>query len=112
MTHVIVEYQHDRDQQFATDAGRILSETYPGHPWHVDVSGGVLSIKHMRISAKWAMVLHYRKVAQDYSFLRKGIIRAGGELLERAGLSREVPEYTPVKSVDGMPQKHLLIQHE
>lgn len=111
MTHVIVEYEHDRDQQLATDAAHILSQTYPGHEWHVDVSSGTVNIKHMRISAKWAMVLHYKRVADDYGRLRKGIIWAGGELLERAGLSRSIPEYTPVKAVDGMPRRHLLLQH-
>jgi hypothetical protein len=111
VTHIIVEYEHDRDQQLATDAGRILSETYPGHEWHVDVRSGALSIKHGRISTKWAMVLHYKRVAHDYSVLRKGVIWAGGELLERAGLSRKVPEYTPIKSVDGVPMKHLLLQN-
>jgi len=110
MSHVIVEYEDDRDQQLATDAGRILSETYPGHPWHVDVRSGALAIKHLRITAKWAMVLHYKRVADDYGRLRKGVIWAGGELLERAGLSRQVPEYVPVQGVDGMPLKHLLFQ--
>ena len=110
MTHIIVEYEHPRDQQFATDAGQILAQTYPGHPWYVNVHGGILEIKNMRVTGKWAMVLHYKKVAQDYAFMRRGIVWAGGELLERAGLSRSVPDDSPVRIVDGVPFKDLLLQ--
>ena len=93
----------------AKEAASLLAKTYPGHPWHVGVGNGVLTIKHMRMSSKWAMVLHYTKVAQDFSILRRGIVFSAGEMLERAKLARGQDSGDRIDSVDGMPMKDLLV---
>ena len=87
-----------------------LVEAYPGHPWHVAITGGLLVIKHMNISANMGACLHYRRVLGDESTLRKGVVFAGGELLERAGLSRgRAIEGDIVLHADGIPDKHLVM---
>lgn len=108
--HCVVEADDDRDDLFASNAARILCEAYPGHPWHVRVGAGVLVIKHMQVSQKMGMVLHYHKVGADYSLLRRGIIHAGGELLERAGLPRGPAIDTKIGRVDGVADKDRVLQ--
>ena len=109
--HVIVEYADDVDAQLANGVAKILCDTYPSQPWHVNVRGGLIIIKHMKVSAKWGMVLQYLKVAHDASILRKGVVLSAGELLERAGLSRTAPleEGHVVRQVDGVPNKDLTL---
>lgn len=104
----IVEWDHEVDETMAKEAMGILSHAYPGHPWHVHVGGGVLNIKHMRMSGRMGMVLHYKKVASDAVLLRKGVILAGGELLERAGLARGTYNGQVIKSVEGIQQKDMV----
>lgn len=107
--HVITEWQDDVDAQLAKGVAKILCDTYPSQPWHVDVRGGLIIIKHMKVSAKWGIVLQYLKVAHDATILRKGVVLAGGELLERAGLSRTKPleDGHVIRHVDGVPAKDL-----
>ncbi len=66
-----------------------LMQHYPGHHWAVnaDIRGGVLNIFNMRISSTWGYVL----VVHDWLIERvvaDEVVRAGGEILERAGLRR------------------------
>lgn len=108
--HVIVEATDNRDDVFAGNVAKILCEAYPGHPWHIKVGHGVLVIKHMRITAKMGMVLHYKKVAHDYGLLRRGVLVAGGELLERAGLTRGPATDQKIGKVDGVADKDRVLQ--
>lgn len=108
--HVITEAEHDRDDPLAKRIGEILVEAYPGHPWHVAITGGVLVIKHMKISAKMGMVLHYQKVVHDAKVLKRGIVIAGGELLERAGLTRGRFEEQRIGPVEGIAKKDRVLQ--
>lgn len=107
--HVITEAQHDCDDPLAKRIGEILVEAYPGHPWHVAITGGLLVIKHMKISSKMGMVLHY-KVVHDAKVLKRGIIIAGGELLERAGLTRGRFEEQTIGTVEGIKPKDRVLQ--
>lgn len=68
--------------------GKTLTDHYPGHIWAVNVnsSGGVVDIKAYNISTKYGYRLYHDTVTTDPSL--KCIIKAGGELLERANLKR------------------------
>lgn len=107
--HAIVEWDKPEEETMAKNAMEILCGAYPGHPWHVNVKSGVLVIKHMRISQKWGMALHYNKVGGDWVLLKRGVMVSGGELLERAGLLRGHSDGSPVLGVDGMPAKDRVI---
>jgi hypothetical protein len=100
--HVICEAENDADDSLAMECSRYLVEAYPGHPWHVAIAGGVMTIKHMAISGKMGMVLHYRKWAHDAGALKRGVVFSGGELLERAGLTRGAWTEKAVGKVEGV----------
>lgn len=106
--NVIVEADDDKDDGIAADVARILIEAYPGHPWHVRVGRGVIVVKHMKASPKFGMCHPYDRIAFDAKVLKQSIVRAGGEFLERAGLTRgKAKEGDVIKVVDGIPEKHL-----
>lgn len=106
--NVIVEADEDRDDAKAGEVARILIEAYPGHPWHIRVGRGVIVVKHMKASPKFGMCLHYNRVVHDAVAFKRSLVRAGGEFLERSGLSRgQAHEGDVIKAVEGIPEKHL-----
>ena len=107
--NVIVEGKTGIDEGLAAQAMRALTEAYPGHPWHVDVRDGLIIIKHMLVSGKWAQV---RRVRGMYSAseLKRAVVMMGGEFLERSGMSRGrliAGEFQ--RKVEGLPQKDILV---
>jgi hypothetical protein len=96
-----------------------LEKHYPGYLWGVlfDEDGGVVNIINETVQSplatnlKYGYVLHMRTIHMDPDL--KCVMRAGGEILERARLDRtraingEVPKF-----VDGIPDKHQpLLDH-
>lgn len=106
--HVIVEAEHSVDEPVAAEIARALCEAYPGHPWHVNIIGGVIVIKNMRFSAKWAMVREYGLI-HDATKLKHECVMAAGEFLERARVRRGAATGERVVSIDGIPKKDLII---
>lgn len=106
--HVIVEGKTGSDDTLAANAMIALTEAYPGHPWHVDVRDGLLILKHMRISGKWAQIKHIRNI-YSASDLKRAVVSLGGEFLERAGMPRGRIIEGLVSKVDGIPQKDIVI---
>lgn len=105
--HIIVEADEARDETMAGEVARVLCEAYPGHPWHVRIGGGVIAIKHMKLSGKWAMIRKYARVTFDAKVLKHEIVMAAGEFLERAGLVRGLATGERPKAVEGIPQKDM-----
>jgi hypothetical protein len=107
--HVIVNGETGADETIAGQVAQALCEAYPGHPWHVDVKGGCIIVKHMKLSGKWGQIGHTNDVFSA-SDLKKAAVRMGGEFLERAGLTRgEASEGQYQRKVEGIPDKDLLI---
>jgi len=104
---VLVEGKTPLDEQVAGGVMMVLTEAYPGHPWHVDVHDGLLVIKHMKMSRKWGMVRKLPKVGHDAKVLKHEVVMAAGEFLERAGLARGGMGDEPIKVVEGIPKKDL-----
>jgi hypothetical protein len=93
----------DNDMVMAKDVGDTLFEKYPGHLWAIEVRSGVVIVKCLNISSQWGFILKYKDVKDDAGFRKKEVIRAGGELLERAGLKRGAYELgARVKKFDGV----------
>lgn len=108
--YIITEADDDRDDSMAREIGGHLAEAYPGHPWHVRIAQGVLIIKHMRLSAKWAIVRRYSRVAWDAAVRKREVVMAAGEFLERAGLARgKAKDEGIARKVEGIPTKDLVI---
>lgn len=87
---------------FAKSVLEILVPAYPNHGWHVECKQGVLIIKHLEASGRRGLIGMLRMMA-DLPLglgLKKEIIRAGGELLERAYLVRSARTEDPVTKFD------------
>ena len=114
---------HDLNQQdmaIAAEAVTRLGSWYPGHIWRVVVNsdrlGGVALVYHQDLShidrIPTPIVVHLKNVYGDPNYT--WAMKAGGELLERAFLSREQyaedQEVTKFDGVDGVkPVKGLII---
>ncbi len=72
----------------AKEAAEVLSAAYPNHSWWVECRQGILLIKHFSISDRLGMVRRLADLAGDANTRKRDIVRAAGELLERAGLAR------------------------
>ena len=71
-----------------------LDAHYPGHQWRVsaDHEAGIVTVQLLytdllRHNAKWGYVIKIDRLNGDPTL--RAAVRAGGELLERFGLSRE-----------------------
>ena len=83
----------------AKEVLEILTPLYPNHGWYVEVKQGVVIIKHLEASGERGLIGMLRKLDQlpkGGSAFRREIMRAGGELLERAGLGRNARNDDPV----------------
>jgi hypothetical protein len=78
------------DMEKAKEVGETLNQHYPGHLWAVSVQGGVLVVKNLAISTFYGFVIKHAD-AFSASDLARTAVLAGGELLERAGMSRDKP---------------------
>lgn len=75
----------------AKEVAEYLTEAYPNHSWWVEVRQGLLIIKHFAISGaagSIGMVRHLSQLVGDATARKREVVRAAGELLERAGLPR------------------------
>jgi len=73
-------------------ACEMLVKAYPNHSWHVEVKQGVIIVKHADASGARGTIGMLRKLSSlshDARVFKSEIVRAGGELLERAGLPRK-----------------------
>lgn len=92
-----------QDMTMAKDIADTLFGHYPGYMWGVSVKSGVAVIKCLNVSSLWGYVLKYRDICHDAAYRHKEIIRAGGEILERAKLARgERQKGETVIAVDGI----------
>lgn len=97
------------DDAFAKSVLEILVPLYPNHGWFVECKGGVLIIKHLEASGARGLIGMLRKLDQlpkGGKAFRREIMRAGGELLERANLMRGPRGDDPVTSFD-MDDKNM-----
>lgn len=108
--NVIVEADDNRDDAKAAEVAAILCAAYPGHPWHIRIGRGVIIIKHMQLSSRYGICRHYDRVTFDAGVLKREIIMAAGEYLERANLYRGAKREGEIaKVVEGIPQKHMVV---
>lgn len=74
-----------QEMALAGRAANLLDQTYPGHLWTAEVTGGVLVIRNLALTGDWGFVLHpHKHLDLDHS-----IRYSGGELLERFNIARD-----------------------
>ena len=85
-----------------------LNEHYPGHLWAVNVNSdqnqGVCNIFNFAISKRYGYVLHVSTIERDTTL--KCVVKAGGEILERASFMRGEAKGEYAKHVDGLKDRH------
>ena len=77
-----------------------LNEHYPYHYWHVSMvkDMSVINIKCLNVSGEFGYTLHTQVVESDPDF--KCVMRAGGEILERAKKARRRDDGIDATSID------------
>ena len=79
-----------------------LHSTYPGHMWAVTVRGGAEVIKDPFVSSLYGNTLKMDANKHDAKVMKQEVLRAGGEILERARLERGMRTDQAVTQVDGI----------
>jgi len=79
-----------KDYDEAKKIAELLHKHYPGHLWGVTVESenGIATVRNLYLSGNWGFILKLKDI-QSYPQLKKRVIWAGGELLERFNLSRK-----------------------
>jgi len=99
----IADTEYTQDIGMAKDIADTLFEKYPGYMWGVNVKSGVAVIKCLNVSSLWGYILKYKDIAHDATFRRREVIKAGGEILERAKLARGARQFgEKAITVDGI----------
>jgi hypothetical protein len=101
--------------KLASEMLKILNRHYPGYRWAIDFdeTQGVAKIINftlldpLKTHEMYGYVLHLKTIYEDQSNKWKKLIRAGGEILERAYMERKAwDRHTYPKKIDGIPAKH------
>jgi hypothetical protein len=72
----------------AKEVATLLCKTYPDHPWMVGWAPGMaLVVKHMAGDSRYGFTIDARTVTTPKQLAHMAML-AGGELLERMGMSR------------------------
>jgi len=98
------------DLDLTHQAQSVLSKHFPGYTWVVGLNdeslGGVMTIMNLEINSQllgcpnWGYVLKLSRVYNDPSL--KCVVKAGGEILESANISRVINKDEKIKSIDGV----------
>lgn len=91
------------DLTLCKDVGEILHSVYPGHLWAVWTEGTVIKIYNMRISGRYCYVLHTSNLT-DAGTRRARVVKAGGEILERAHWQRRGYSGEDATVLEGAPK--------
>ena len=82
-----------------------LHKHYPGHLWAVTVRDGLCVVKNLNISSQYGYALYTTTIDADPAL--KCVMKAGGEILERAAIARKrYEEGQQVERVEGMKAKY------
>ena len=87
------------DAYWAARMGITLMRAYPGHGWEVEVDSfqGIAKIFNRHMSPIQGYILKLKEI--ELATIDKRIVRIGGEILERFGLSREVFEADKIRQI-------------
>lgn len=104
--HESTDPRHVVAVALCTSVGEALAKYYPRHRWRVAASAdcSTVNITHDGLGWRYGMVLHALSLHNVADMERK-VMRAGGELLERYGVSRE-----PIRDMaaEFWPRRHLV----
>lgn len=98
------------DVILAKRAADLLNTKYPNHLWgvHVDSRGGVLNVFCPLVSTRYGYVILLKDVYADANL--KCVMRAGGEILERAALRRGTFKGELAQKVEGIKNYNPILR--
>jgi len=93
------------DMALCYRAAEELNKHYPGHLWstHLDENGGMMYIRNLAVSFRYGYKLKLSRVYADPDL--KCVMRAGGEILERARMARGWWDGQDATYVEGIAPK-------
>lgn len=95
-----------RNAGMARNALEALHRAYPQHSWFVRIDGGIIVVYNFAVDGRHGMVRHLSEIQGDDTTFTHSVVRAAGELLERARLRRaERREGEIAGEVDGIERK-------
>jgi hypothetical protein len=103
------------DISLGKQIGDALERHYPGYGWAIHVASdlGLIYIYCGWITAHvyhpYGFTQKFDRFSQTYDQMVAEAVRAGGEMLERARLPRSRFQATDIKTIDGVPDHHLII---
>jgi len=110
----IITLDHDMEGATTMHTVRMIGDTletyYPGWLWFVEVKGGIASIKSMHANPKYAYVLRLLSGFYSASDLKRQVIHAGGELLERLNMPRNRADWDKIQATASDPRGFLEYQ--
>lgn len=88
-----------KDAWWAGRIGYILAKAYPGHGWEVEANcfQGIVKMFNRHMSPIHGYILRIEEI--NLPTLDRDIMRIGGEILERFGLSRERFEADKIREI-------------
>lgn len=94
MTYIATESADPANLPMAKEMLEALTVAYPKHSWKVRIDGGIVFITCLEIAWRKpiGMARKFKDMAHDAMARKREVIRAAGELLERAHLKRGTKE--------------------
>lgn len=105
MDYAITEAPNATDLPKCKEVAEILTATYPGHNWWVEINDGMLIMKSLKVSSNAGMVVPLRLFDGDAKRLKREVVMKAGEFLEAANLRRGAFQGENAKALEGMNGK-------
>ena len=109
----MTEAKNPLDLAVCKQVAEILTPTYPGHTWYVEINDGMLIIKSMKIATNAGTMVPLRRFNGDAERLKREVIMAAGAFLEASGLRRGAFQGQAATHLEGLPKgqkAHMVTQ--
>ena len=100
----MTEAKNPLDLAFCKKVAEILTPTYPGHTWYVEINDGMLIIKSMKVATNAGFMVPLRRFDGDEERLKREVVMKAGEFLEAAHLRRGAFQGENAKVLEGLPK--------
>jgi len=100
----MTEAKNPLDLAMCKKVAEILTPTYPGHSWYVEINDGMLIIKSLKVATNAGTMVPLRNFDGDAERLKREVVMAAGAFLEAAGLRRGQFQGENAKHLEGLPK--------
>lgn len=95
------------DRHLGAQMAQILGLHYPGHKWVVVVESaqGIATVQHAHLQTNEAWLIKLGDVV-NWDDLKRTVVNAGGELLERFGVRRGIADIEQLRHLERFARMH------